>query len=67
MTTPLTPGMRLTQDDCPTTEDGRRDMADVLYASLIGALMYAAIGTQPNITFTIRALCRFLSNPGRRH
>jgi len=44
-----------------------RDMANVPYASLIGALMYAAIGTRPDIAFAVGALSRFLSNPGRRH
>jgi len=43
--TPLLSGVRLTQDDCPTTEEEKRDMANVLYASLIRALMYAAIST----------------------
>jgi len=42
-------------------------MVNVPYASLIGALMYAAIGTRPDITFAVGALSRFLSNPGRRH
>jgi Reverse transcriptase (RNA-dependent DNA polymerase) len=35
--TPLSSGVHLTQDDCPTTEEEKRDMADVPYASLIGA------------------------------
>ena len=66
-TTPLTPGICLTQDNHPTTDEGKKDMANVLYASLIRALMYAAIGTRPDVTFAVGALSRFLSNPGRRH
>jgi len=65
--TPLSSGIRLTQDDCPTTDEERSDMAGVPYASLVGALMYAAIGTRPDIAFAVGALSRFLSNPGRRH
>jgi Reverse transcriptase (RNA-dependent DNA polymerase) len=65
--TPLSSGICLTQDDCPTTEEEKRDMADVPYASLIRALMYAAISTQPDIAFAVGALSRFLSNPGRCH
>ena len=42
-------------------------MANVPYASLIGVLMYTAIGTQPNIAFAVGALSRFLRNPSRRH
>ena len=66
-TTPLSSGVCLTQDDCPTTDDRRTDMADVPYASLIGALMYAAIGTRPDIAFAVGALSRFLGNPRRKH
>ena len=66
-TTPLSSGIRLTQDDCPTTNDERTDMANVPYASVVGALMYAAIGTRPDIAFAVGALSRFLRNPGRRH
>jgi hypothetical protein len=65
--TPLSAGIRLTQDDCPITDETKADMADVPYASLIGALMYAAIGTRPDIAFAVGALSRFLGNPGRRH
>jgi hypothetical protein len=65
--TPLSPGIHLTQDDCPTTDEERKDMAGVPYANLIGALMYAAIGTRPDIAFAVGALSIFLSNPGRLH
>ena len=67
VTTPLSSGVRLTQADCPTTDEEKTDMANVPYASLVGALMYAAIGTRPDIAFAVGALSRFLSNPGRRH
>jgi len=67
VTTPLSSGIRLTQDDCPVTEEEKRDMENIPYASLIGALMYAAIGTRPDIAFTVGALSRFLGNPGRLH
>ena len=66
-TTPLSSGVCLTQDNCPITEEEEKDMANVPYASLVRALMYAAIGTQPDIAFAVGALSRFLSNPGRHH
>ena len=44
-TTPLSSGVCLTQDNCPTTDDERTDMANVPYVSLVGVLMYTAIGT----------------------
>ena len=45
VTTPLSSGVHLTQDNCPVTEEEKKDMENVPYASLIGALMYATIGT----------------------
>jgi len=65
VTTLLSSSIHLTQDDCPVTEEEKRDMENVPYASLIGALMYAAIGTRPDIAFAVGALSRFLGNPGR--
>src|SRR5258706_12463943 len=62
--TPLSSGIHLTQDDCPTNEEETRDMVNVPYASLIGALMYTAIRMRPDIAFTVGALSQFLSNPG---
>jgi hypothetical protein len=67
VSTPLSSGVCLTQDDCTTTDEVKTDMVNVPYASLIGVLMYTAISTQPNIVFAISALSRFLSNPGRLH
>ena len=66
-TTPLSSGVRLMQDDCLITEEEEKDMANVPYVSLVRALMYAAIGTRPDIAFAVGALSRFLSNPRRRH
>lgn len=37
------------------------------YASVVGILMYAQICTRPNISFVIRMLGRYQSNPGIDH
>ena len=66
-TTPLLSGVQLMQDNCPVTDEDKRGMANIPYASLIGALMYATIGTRPDIAFAVGALSRFLSYPGRHH
>ena len=67
MTTPLSSGVRLTQDNCLNTNEGREDMGNVPYANLVRALMYATIGTRPDIAFAVGALSCFLSNPRRHH
>ena len=40
---------------------------EVPYLSAIGALMYLANNTRPDITFSINLLARFSSSPTRRH
>ena len=41
--------------------------ASNLFAVAIGSLMYAAIGTRPNILFTVQSLSQFTQNPGPEH
>lgn len=37
------------------------------YRELIGALMYAALGTRPDIAHTVSVLGQFNNNPKRQH
>ena len=37
------------------------------YASVVGAIMYAMLGTRPDLAFAIGQLTRFNSNPGPQH
>ena len=41
--------------------------ASNLFAAAIGSLMYAAIGTWPDILFTVKSLSQFTQNPGPEH
>ncbi|PIL29730.1 hypothetical protein GSI_08169 [Ganoderma sinense ZZ0214-1] len=48
--------------------DGTASDADwKRYQSLIGSLMYAMLGTRPDISFAITRLSRYLSNPSPDH
>ncbi len=38
-----------------------------MYASAVGALMYAALATRPDIAHAVAALCQFMSNPTDTH
>ncbi|KAI3655909.1 hypothetical protein MP638_003672, partial [Amoeboaphelidium occidentale] len=40
---------------------------DVPYKEMIGSLMYAMLGTRPDIAFAIGFLCRFMSDPAVEH
>ena len=42
-------------------------MRNVPSCEVIGSLMYAAIGTCPDITFAVTLLSQYLENPGHAH
>ncbi|HTU07751.1 MAG TPA: Ty1/Copia family ribonuclease HI, partial [Trebonia sp.] len=66
--TPIATGMRLSQDDCPTVPVmPAPSMQGHSYAAVVGALMYAMLGTRPDLAFAVASLSRFTSNPGEPH
>ncbi|KAJ3474391.1 hypothetical protein NLI96_g12482 [Meripilus lineatus] len=64
---PIPPGTILSIEQSPQTAEEIQDMKMVPYRELIGALMYASIGTRPDISFSVSLLAQFMSNPGRAH
>ncbi|KAG8951326.1 hypothetical protein FRC04_006566, partial [Tulasnella sp. 424] len=67
VTTPMEPGLKLTKDTCPTTQEEINEMRNVPYLNAVGALNYLAIATRPDISYAVGKLPRFNSNPGMRH
>jgi hypothetical protein len=67
VTTPLNPSHRLTKASSPSTEEEAQKMRFVPYAQVIGALLYLAISTRPDIAYAVGVLARFNSNPGLEH
>jgi hypothetical protein len=65
--TPLGSGIKLSKEDCPQTDSDKVVMQNYPYQSLIGTLMYAMLGTRPDIAFAVGALSKFSSNPGKVH
>jgi hypothetical protein len=51
----------------PATPKDEAFMWTVPYVSAVGALMYLAIATHPDIAFAVGVLCRFMANPGPEH
>nr|VWP01437.1 Cytochrome P450 3A13 [Ganoderma boninense] len=64
ISTPLNPNVKLvkTPDNADLSE-----MGDVLYQAAIGSLMYAALGTWPDISYAVQVLSQYSSRPGPDH
>ena len=68
--TPLEDGVTLTLEQCPE-EGSAAHLAMAArradYMSIVGALLWLAAGTRPDITFATSLLARFCSNPAEEH
>ena len=60
--TPLPTGIHLTKSETPSSMNLRTK-----YQQLIGTLLYAALGTRPDIAFAVTQLSRFNSDPTEEH
>ena len=67
VSTPMDPGLRLSVSQAPSTPEDVAYMQSVPYINAVGALMYLAIATQPDIAYSVNVLCCFSSNPGVEH
>jgi transposase InsO family protein len=67
VSTPKVTGLKLTKADAPQTDAEKLEMKAVPYQSAVGALMYAMLGTRPDIAYAITALSQFNSCYGRVH
>ena len=65
--TPLNHGEKLTKEMCPTTDEGKAEMAQMPYRQAIGALLYLANGSRMDIAHAVGLCARFASNPGMQH
>ena len=65
--TPMPPGLHLTTDMCPKLKAKEAEMSKVPYSNAVGALMFLATFTRPDIAYTVSQLARFNANPGPEH
>ena len=72
LSTPMDPSV-LRSLTCPSSSDppltaaDTNELARLPYCSLVGSLMYLAVGTWPDISFTVTRLCQFLDCYRRVH
>jgi hypothetical protein len=67
LSTLLDPRNHLSKSQSPSTPKQIDDMHGVPYREAVGSLMYAVVGTWPNIAFTVTALSQYLMEAGRAH
>ena len=65
--TPMDPNIRLTSAQSPSTTEEFAAMRNMPYHEAVGSLMYATLGTWPDICFTVQTVSRFNSKPGLAH
>ena len=62
VSTPSDPNVTLMKDDGIS-----KSVNQSLYQSLIGSLLYAALGTRPDIHFAVSAVAKYSSKPNQSH
>ena len=67
ISTPMQLNTCLTCSQSPQTPEEVQFMKSVPYLAAVGALMYLATTTRPDIAYTVGYLARFNSNPGLAH
>ena len=65
--TPLDANTRLSKSMSPKSHEEADEMKGVPYQSAVGSLMYAMLGTRPDIGYAVGAVSQFSSDPGRGH
>jgi hypothetical protein len=64
---PMDPNAHLSSAQSPSSTTDIAAMRDVPYHEAIGSLMWAMLGTRPDIAFAVTTLSRYTKNPGREH
>ena len=67
VSSPMEPHIKLTNTQSPSTGAEYAAMQHIPYREAVSLLMYAALGTHPDISYAISTVSRFCSNPGTPH
>ena len=60
-------GISLSKRDCPTTPQERECMDRILYALIVGSIMYAMICTRSDMAYSLGVVSRYQSDLGENH
>ncbi|XP_056847464.1 secreted RxLR effector protein 161-like [Raphanus sativus] len=65
--TPIGPQFKLKSLTKEEEYEETRFMNVIPYASAVGSLMYAMVGSRPDLCFAVGLISRYMSKPGRQH
>lgn len=67
VSTPLGSQFKLQSLTKPEEQQQAREMENIPYTSAVGSLMYAMVGSRPDLAYAVGVVCRFMSKPGVSH
>lgn len=65
VSTPIAQHFRLFVSQSPKTDEERKFMSKIPYASMVGSIMYAMVCSRPDLTFAVSLVSRFMGNHGK--
>lgn len=67
LSAPLAGHFKLSNEHFPKSQEKIDYMSKVLYALVVGSLMYVMVSTRLNIAHSVGVVRRFLCKPGKMH
>ncbi|KAL5563574.1 hypothetical protein UlMin_033321 [Ulmus minor] len=64
---PLVGHFKFSSDQCPSSDEEKKEMEKVPYSSAVRSIMFAMVSTRPDISHAISVLSKFMSNSGKEH
>ena len=64
---PMLQGVSIGPENCPISDEERRDMQNIPYREVLGLMNYIATHTRPDISYPASMLGQVTNNPGRTH
>ena len=65
--TPMDPGTKFPNEQCPLTPAQLAKMHGVPYAEAIGSVLWLVMISRPDCAFAVSTLAQFIQNPAQAH
>ena len=65
--TPFSSQFKLAKSDGAKTEEEKYYMSKILYANVVGSMMYAIVCTRPDLSYAISVVSKYMVDPYKEH